>query len=300
MKGPDFLVIGAAKCGTTTLHHWLRQHPQVFVPATKEPRHFALAGRVPALVGRGDMEAMGEAVVEPAAYEALFAERGAALAAGEVSPLYLFEPGTAERIHAAEPGMRIIAVLRDPAERAFSSWLHLVRLGREDVTPFSRALDAEEERAGEPRALLWHYRAAGFYDRLLAPYFRLFPRERIHVLLAEDLASDPHDAMKRIFEFLGVDASFVPETGERHNVGSVARRNGLHAFLHGDHPVKSVLRRVIPGPVRRRLVDTAAALNRHRPQLDGPTRGRLVEAFRPDILALERRIDRDLSAWLRP
>ncbi|HEX6473777.1 MAG TPA: sulfotransferase, partial [Candidatus Limnocylindria bacterium] len=129
---PNFLVIGAAKSGTTALWSLLRQHPQVFMPALKEPHHFAFDADQPAPQFRGPGANLHrDAVTGTDAYRALFADAGEALAVGEASATYLYVAASVERIRAAIPDARLVAILRQPADRAYSSYLHLKRQGRE-------------------------------------------------------------------------------------------------------------------------------------------------------------------------
>lgn len=299
MKWPDFLVIGAAKCGTTTLHHHLRAHPGLFLPERKEPKFFAFDGRKPDYSGRGDEAANRDVVTEVNDYQRLFLECAAGQVAGEVSPVYLYEPRALERVRERIPSAKIIAILRQPAERAFSSWLHLVRTGRETEMDFRKALLEEDRLRGQSRALLWHYADAGYYHRQLQPWFEAFPRERIQVHLQEDLNADPARVMSALYEFLGVDPDFTPAVEERHNVSHLRRRGALARFIEGENIVKRWIKPVIPEPIRRRLRSTVEELDQFRPELDPRLKEELTERFREDILRLQDLLERDLTRWLR-
>jgi len=265
---PNFFVIGAAKSGTTSLHHYLGQHPDVFVSLAKEPRFFAFHPE-PAweMAGPRDAEWLRtskEFVVEEDAYRAMFAgacER----ARGESSVVYLDTPVAAERIAARVPDARIIALLRDPADRAWSQYLQNRRYGLEPYT-LRAALAVEEERIAAGWAWRYLYRSRSLYHRNLQPWLRHFPPERILVLLTEDLADNPRSTLARAFAFLGVDPAVRVDTRVRHNQTRHRR-----------------------GRLRRPP---------HRP-LDPALRREMIEDFRDDVLALQDLLGRDLSRWLR-
>jgi len=201
---PNFLILGAQKAGTTALYAYLRWHPQVTGPSFKEvsffDRHYA----------RGERW-----------YRAHFpALRRAAV--GEASPSYLLHPLAPERVAGLLPNARLIALLRNPVERAFSHYQYEVSLGREPLS-FEDALAAEEERLrGEVERMLrdptyfsyawWNYTylARGRYAEQLERWYAVVPRERLLALFTEELAQDPGGTYRRVLEFLGLEAHELP------------------------------------------------------------------------------------------
>jgi len=194
---PDFLVLGAQKAGTTALYSYLRRHPGITGPSWKEvsyfDRHYA----------RG-----------PAWYRGNFPLRRAELV-GEASPSYLFHPLAPERAAALVPGARLIALVRDPVERAYSQYQHSVDFGREPLS-FEEALDREEERlegeverlCADPRyfsSAWWDhtYVARGLYAEQLERWYAAFPHEQLLVLANEELSERPAETYARVLEFLG-------------------------------------------------------------------------------------------------
>ena len=151
MPTPSFLIVGAQKSGTTSLYHYLSQHPQVFMSSVKEPNFFAFEGQQVDYRGPAGQPASINlySVTDWDDYQRLFADAGAAVALGEASTLYMAVPGTAERIRQRIPDVRIIAILRDPVDRAFSSYLHCRRTGREPYAEFETALQHERERIAD-------------------------------------------------------------------------------------------------------------------------------------------------------
>ncbi len=290
-RWPTFLVIGAYKSGTTTLHHLFRAHPQVFVPEFREPSYFAFAdGPDPT------NPTWGRAVREEADYRALFAAAGDATAVGEVSPEYLRTPAAAHSIARRIPDVTLLAVLRNPIDRAFSDWVMYRREGL-DKLDFPAALDVQEERRarGEPTGF---YLATGHYAEQLSHYVDVFGRERLHVWLYDDVSSDPRAAYAEMFTAIGVDPVVADLPLDWHNVGSVpasAQDRFAYAARARLRPLTS---RLPLAGVRRRVSEKLEA-RMVRPSMDAATRAKLVAHFRPDIERLQRLLDRDLSTWLR-
>jgi hypothetical protein len=300
---PNFLIIGAAKSGTTSLYRYLRQHPDVYMPAVKEPRFFAYAEDPPPMNGPGDErtnEAAG-AVYTRDAYRQLFAEATTETAVGEASPNYLYSATAPRLIHEHLPEARLIAILRHPVERAYSHFLHLVRSGREPLRDFGAALDAEPERIAAGWEWSWHYRHMGYYGEQLARYLEHVDREQLTVYLFEDFTADPVALAQDIFRVLGVDDAFVPDTSMRYEASGVPKSDRFQRFLlNPDHWIRRISRFLIPEPVRERLLIRMKNVNLEKPPLEPDVRERLTAAYRDDVLRLQDLIDRDLSAWLAP
>jgi Sulfotransferase family len=299
MTMPNFLIIGTAKSGTTALYNYLKQHPQVYMSSVKEPKFFAYEGEKLDFRGPGDRVANSSVVTDIEAYRALFAKASGETAVGEASPLYLYIPKARERIRHHVPEAKLIAILRNPAERAYSHFSQMVRDGREPLDDFSQALRAEEERIRDNWAFGWHYKRMGFYHAQLERYFDAFGREQIKVYLYEDLKTDPVGVLGETFRFLGVDDAFVPDISLKHNVSGIPKSQALHAFIRQSHPIKSVFKPFVPEGLRLRLKTSLRNRNlRQPPPLSPEARKELAEAYREDILKLQGLIRRDLSTWL--
>lgn len=292
---PNFLVIGAYKCGTTSLHHYLGQHPDIFMAARKEPNFFAFDTRQNTDITVGVQHpALAGAVTDLSEYEALFAGHGGRARVGEVSPEYLVNEWACARIAARIPDAKLIVVLRNPVDRAYSDYLMYVRDGLEHET-FERALELQDERS-ERGELTGYYLSTGHYADQIGRYDETFGPEQLHIALFDDLFGDRNDTLASIFEFLGVDPdveltperalnrSGVPDSGAMRIVFDLRRRLG------------PLLRRVVPDGVKHRL-DHAAQSRLVRPEMEPRTRQRLVEEFETDVAWLETRLGRDLSGW---
>ena len=304
---PNFLVIGAQKAGTTALYQHLKQHPDVYMSPIKEPHFLAFENRALDFRGPRDLETLGHMVVrDEGAYRELFAGADGARARGEASAMYLYMEEAVGGIGRRLPDAKLVAVLRSPADRAYSSFLHMVRDGREPIPDFGRALAAEEERIARNWSPIWHYRRMGFYHEQIQRYREAFGPERLRVYLYEDLESDPENVLRDIHEFIGVDPSFVPDVSSRYNVSGVPKNRRLHAlhrFLLRPNPVKTALKPFFPKRVRRRMVEGSLNTLRNRnlvkPPFPEEVRRGLVEGYREDVSRLEALIRRDLSGWLR-
>lgn len=304
---PNFLIVGAQKAGTTALYQYLRQHPEVFMSPIKEPHFFAFEEKDLDFRGPRDRETLGHMVVrDERAYRDLFAGAAGEKARGEASAMYLYMEEAVRGIGRHAPDAKLVAVLRSPAERAYSGFLHMVRDGREPIPDFERALAAEEERIRGNWSPIWHYRRMGFYHGQISRYREAFGPERLRVYLYEDLEKNPEGVLRDIHEFIGVDPSFVPDVSSRYNVSGVPKSKRLHAvhrFLLRPNPVKAAFKPFLPKKLRRRMVEGSLNTLRNRnlvkPPFPEEVRRGLIEGYAEDIQKLEILIGRDLSGWLR-
>jgi hypothetical protein len=288
---PDIVIIGAARCGTTSLHAYLREHPQVFMSREKETDYFSLGDLPSDDVPRNASAYRARTRDE---YERLFRGAGDARAVGEASPTYLFYPRSAERMQQAIPAAKVICILRDPVERAYSHFALARKMGFEPVEDFAAAVALEEERWVSDRSMRFTYVRASYYHEGLKAFCDRFPREQILVLQFEQLASDPVATMRTIYDFIGVDASFSPDVSIRHN-RSMLPRSGLVREMFG-RPFR--LRRFLQRNLPPRLVTRLGnAIMRPPPGVAAGTRATLVPRFVEDVRRLEALLGRDLSAW---
>jgi hypothetical protein len=214
---PNLFIIGAMKSGTSSLHEYLHQHPEIFMARMKEPQYFA-----PHKTRWGQRWGQGMPYPQPGMrwYLDLFRDAGNVKYAGESSVSYTAIPwvsGCEKRIHAFNPAARLIYIMRDPVERALSHYWHFVADGREDRPPLLAVRRKEE------------YVARSDYARQLAPYFATFAPAQIFTLTLEELDADSALWMRQIFTWLGVDPT-VPVKTVRFNVGKsqlLQTRRGL-------------------------------------------------------------------------
>lgn len=204
LRLPHFLVLGTQKGGTTSLQKLLERHPGVFLPPCKEVHYFSLHADQPA-----------------SWYAAHYADARLGQRRGDITPFYLFHPQAPERIHRLIPRVRLIALLRDPVERALSQVFHAQRHGFETLA-VNDALAAEPARlaSGDPYSFQKHsYLARSRYLEQLERYEALFPRRRLLVLKSEDLFNDTAVVWKRIQHFLRLRSRPLPIALPRANAG---------------------------------------------------------------------------------
>jgi hypothetical protein len=294
MTLPNYIVVGAAKAGTTALYHYLAEHPQVFMSPVKETNYFAygLDPEGKPICGGPDVRRFR--VKTLAQYERLFAGAGDALAVGEASPLYLECPPAAARIRELLPAARIICSIRNPVDRAYSDYqMHLRHEGR----------PLDPERDLHPAAA-WarpdsHWVQIGNYYEQLARYFELFPRNQILVCLFDDLKRSPRGVMEEVYRFLGVDPAFVPDFDTPHAPGGLPVSRILES-LFTNKAIQSAVKPLIPSGaanwikrVRRRNLQPA-------PRLPAELKRELTGQFREDITRTSALIGRSLNHWLQP
>lgn len=299
MTLPNFLIIGAAKAGTTALHRYLQEHPQIFMSQKKEPQFFALEGEKADFQGPGD-GINYKYITNLQSYCDLFQDVTDELAIGEASPWYLYIPKASERIKHYIPDAKLIVILRDPVERAYSNFLNSVRENLEPIADFPQAMQAESERMELNWSPRWFYKQRGFYYPQLKRYFDQFDKNQIKVYLYEDLQSDAIGLVQDIFRFINVDDTFVPNTSQKHNVSRIPRNKVLDKLFRQPNSMKSSLKPFLPSSLRKQIKTNLINLNfQKKPQLLPEVRKQFIDEYREDILKLQELIQRDLSRWLK-
>lgn len=300
MTLPNFLVIGAAKAGTTSLRTYLDQHPEIFVAARGEPSFFAHEGETPAFSGPGDAEWANAFVTDLEAYRGLFAGAADHRAVGEISPRYLYFEKAPERIASHVPETRLIAILRHPVDRAYSHFL--MNRGRdcEPATTLAEAIDREAEREAQGWGWDWRYVGAGLYHGQMERYYARFPKERIKVFLYEDLR-DQDAFFSEMFRFLGVNPDFRPDTSARSRKASLPKSYALQRLVKESGGAREVLKQLMPAGVRSRAKQWATSWNAKTPERLAPEirRDLFERCFAEDCRRLEPLIGRSLAEWFR-
>jgi hypothetical protein len=295
---PNLLIVGAAKSGTSSLCEYLGQHPDIFMSPNKEPEFFAWEGKKKEMQGPRARQALNRVVTEMDAYENLFNEASDQKIVGEASTAYLYRPLAPARIRHHIPDAKLIAVLRNPIDRAYSAYVHARRERREPLSDFAEALAAEPTRIRDGWGATTHYTEMGMYAQQLERYKVLFPTEQIRVYLHDDLARDPVALVQDAFRFLNVDSNFEPDVARKFNQGTMVRSARGHILIHS-RPIRSLGRFLLPARLRRSLYSNFRRWNRFpvdslRPEL----RENLARIFEAEIHRLSRMVGRDLSPWL--
>ncbi|NDV99601.1 sulfotransferase [Salipiger sp. PrR002] len=296
---PDFLIIGAARSGTTALYSQMRQAPDIFMPALKEPNFFSYEGEALTCQGPG-AEYINNSITEADAYKALFAKAPDGAICGEASPLYLYAPRAPERILHHVPKVRMIVVLRNPVEQAFSHFLYATRHRIETETDFLRALDQEEARLRAGWQPLFGYSSFPRYGEQLARYFKLFPRESFLIRRYEAFRDTPDAVLRDALAFVGADPDFQPVQTEGVNAGGTPRNRAFQDFLMRPNPITGAIGLVVPRETRWKIRDWLAGFNTRRGlEMPEAARAILTERLREDVAHLSDVLGEDFSDWLR-
>ena len=298
MALPDFLLVGAPKAGTTALHVALASHPQLFLSPVKEPKFFLTDGAQPAGPGGpGDAQTFREYVWKREDYEGLFDGAPAGTLRGESTTLYLRDPAAHERIARLVPDARLVAVVRDPVDRAHSNWTHLRSAGLEPETDFLRACGLEQSRVERGWGPFWRYVELGRYGAQLDHLYSVFPREQVHVVLYRDLRREPVSTLDGICAFLGVDAGLVGSVPAS-NVTAAPAASGLtDRLVTKAGPVLDRLPPAVRHPVTSRVRQRLQREQRTRCPLTPDQRARLLPRYDDDVRLLERLTGLQLDHW---
>jgi len=304
---PTFLIIGAGKSGTTALHHYCDQHPEVFMTRIKETNFFELEGQKIHFSQEEDPRQFHhypQSINNLEDYKALFqAADGSEKARGETSPMYLYGKKAPWNIKAYVPNARLIAILRQPTDRLYSRFLHLCRDGEQPTDDFRDALD---------RSTLWWQRndlvKEGFYYTHLKRYFELFERSQIKVFLYEDLRQDAAKLMQELFTFIGADPAFRPSLETEYNVSGIPKNKVLDKLIGSNSIIIKTAKTVAPAvvaqlkrsPAAQKKLTDLRKKNLDRPPPSPDIRRRFLdEVYGKEIEQLAKLLGRDLSHWMR-
>ena len=286
---PNFFIVGAARSGTTSLVDSLNQHPDVFIPVVRAPNYFLPD------TGIDDWEA----------YLSLFKGAGAAHAVGEASTEYLFDEGAPGRIHGRFPDAKIVIILRNPVEMAYSLWRYMVVTGSE-AKDFAEAIGDRErnyrmsqefKRSCEGYWASYLYVERARYSGQVKRWIDTFGAARVRIYIFEAFVRNPVEICQDLYEFLGVDRSFVPDCRVLNESGDLR----FSVFKSMRRTLYPVVRDLIPLPLRTRLAVYFKALmtaKGNRTGLDPVVRMELGELFREDIAGLESLLGRTIDDWM--
>ncbi len=291
MKQLDFMCIGVQKGATTSIHQILKQHPQIFLPNVKEVLFF-------------DRDENFEQGISW--YQEHFKEAKSTQTIGEVCPSYIYDAKAPKRIYDYNPNIKLILILRNPADRAFSQYK--MRVGRGDEKRrFEDAVKTELQKIknNEDYPLPEHYIARGFYDKQIIRYFELFDKKNILILLfKKDFLDNKKETIKKILDFINVDSSVSLPLNIKATPDVNWKSQFLNKILNTANPINQFAKKIIPSKKTRLKIKyffsnfnqkaTASKLELEeiRPFL-------INEVYKESILNLEKLIDKDLSNWLK-
>ena len=301
---PNFIIIGAGKSGTTALHNYCHAHPEVFMTGVKETNFFELEGKPIESNSISDPERLyhyPQSINNWEDYKNLFKEVENEIAYGETSPMYLYGKRAPFHIREKLPYVKIIAILREPVNRLYSRWLHLLRDGNDPIGDFENSMD---------KSSIWWRRndlvTEGFYFDHLKRYYELFPKEQIKVFLYDDLRQDSSKVMRELFDFIGVDSNFVPDLDREYNVSGKPKNAILDKLVGANSILIKTAKSVAPGLVEKlkessgvnKVLLDVRKQNMERPDISMAFKKQLYDSvYKSQIEQLETLIDRDLSKW---
>lgn len=308
---PNFFIVGAPKAGSTSLFHYLDEHPEVFMSYIKETNFFShepitrqklyyeetiavpVSGKRKGVVGKHKLYQDAKRIDTFEKYESLFEEGAGKKAVGEASVSYLFYPEVPPALHAYQPEARIVMILRDPVERSYSHYLMDERLGLTNLS----LEDVIHRRVDHPKLHLYYQQfvEVSLYYEQVKRYLDTFGKDQVKIIWFDDLKADTDAAISEVLEFIGVDSTFRPDTEASYNkflmptnafVGRLYKNQRLRTFTRSLLPNKTVEK------VKQKLFSGPG-----KPEMNPETRRYLRDFYREDVIALEKLTGRDLSHW---
>ena len=282
-KMPEFIIIGAAKSGTTALYEYLVEHPDVFMSPIKETNFFAWDDNdVKSIFGHKPKNYFP--VKSISKYQEIFAKAEADKVCGEASPLYLESATATKKIHGMIPDVKIIVILRNPADRAFSDYCMQIRHSyTEKTVEVGLAPDSHSVQGGN-------------YYTMLKQYYDIFPSENILVLKFEDLKNNPEKQAQKLFNFIGVDGKFLPDFNKRHNPGGYPRNmfiNKVLAVASRRETMKWLTPNWLVQLIKRRREGNWADLPEFPPEI----RSQLVDSYKDEVGKLSQLTGLNFDEW---
>ncbi len=299
----EFVIAGAPKAGTTALHGALATHPDLYLTSVKEPKYYLTGGFRPSRAtqrGPGDAHSAREWIWRRDRFLGLFDAAPVGAVRGEATPFYLYDADAVRRLVEDVPDVKVIAVIRDPVDRAYSNWMHLWADGLEPEVDFATAVDLEPARIAAGWAPFWHYRGLGRYGEQLQRLFTLVPREHVLVVRYRDLVREPDRTLDRACEFLGVRTGvvhlvapdnvkpFVADTTANRALGYAVRTGAAAGAWLPPEAWRVASRPLIAARHRRGGV---------RPTLSTETRRRVLDGLLDDIGLLEDITGESFDDW---
>lgn len=293
---PDFLLVGAAKSGTTTLHNYLEYHPQIAMAKIKEPHFFSFYGR------STSVPAQNKVINDIGGYAQLFSSRKGQLL-GEASTTYLLHwevtIDSIKKLYGEKHQMiKVILQLRNPVERAFSHYNYLIRNGHEDMS-FEQAL--LPHNIAERKKLRWgfDYLSPGLYAEAVMAFLETFPNT---LLVFSDELPDRNPLLNRVTNFLEINPFDFDKLPTIHaNPSGRIAKGSVSNLLLRPSPIKSVVKSLLPsGAVRawKRRKEKGLHQVIEKQELQPDLRKQLVDYYTQDIKQLEEILQKDLSSWL--
>lgn len=296
IEKPNLFIVGAAKSATTSLYRYLSQHPAIFFCNLKEPGYFSSKYKNFPHNGPGDYIADNVTIKEESKYIDLFKSVKNEKIIGEASVDYLYYYNTAYDINKFSSNAKIIIILRNPVDRAFSTYVHLRGAGRENLT-FEEALQQEKSRMNNNYEFIWFYKDVGKYYQQVKTYLEVFGEENVLIILFDELKKDIKSVMKKIMFFLNINPNVSIDDQIKYNFSGIPKYKIIDLILK-NRELQHLAKKVFPARIVRRIGYKMLEKNLKKPILAKKTRFELIKYFTDDIIMLQNLIGRNLSMWL--
>lgn len=293
-----FFILGAPRAGTTSLYYYLLQHPQIYIPPEKELYFFVSDAWKP--IDKNDVLGLHIDQADLDAYLQKFDNRQQRPISGDATTWYLYHPAAAARIHHYFPEAKMMALLRNPIERAYSHYQYNRQKGREPLSSFEEAIEQETNRQAQGWKDNYHYIQMGYYFQQIQRYLKYFKPEQLRFYLYEDIQNRPKWLVQDIFNFLNLPTSPV-DVSQRINVSGEAKLSWLSKSLQKIRPIKDFFRaRIQPAQwLKLRSQYESWQFNKTK-KISNETKLKLINQYAEDIQNLQTYLQVDLSHWLKP
>jgi hypothetical protein len=282
---PNFLIVGAPKCGTTALYRYLQSHPEVFMPKVKEPYYFIQPKEI---IGHGPKDLSWRTMVDDKnEYYKLFQDADSKnKAIGEASAGYLyFHKESIPKIKAEIGDPKIIILIRNPIERAFSSHIHHVRAGRESIS-FMDAWMAQKQRKEAGWWFGFQLRDVGLYSEGISAFQKSF--SEVMIIKQEDLLKKTNDTLAEIYKYLNLSPGYFVDIQRRFNENILPRSSKVKLIVD-----KFERRQIFP-----KIVKKITSINSYKPILSIQDAQKIAQEFEEDLKITGKLCNKDLSGWL--
>ena len=306
IRKPNLFIVGAPKCGTTSLCKYLEQHPQIYISPHKEPNYF----------GSDLVTNPRKPPMRLEEYLELFKEADVSVV-GEGSTWYLYSQTAPKDIISFSENSKILIVLRNPVDFLYSYHNQSLLELTEDITDFQEALLAETDRRkglripkGCIRNFALYYREVASFSKYVENYLNLFGQDRVHIILFDDFVNSTSLVYRNILKFLEVDDSFEANYSVYNSNTQIANVKAYRAVKRVKwwtqtigHQLKGLpfyyrLRKLNSRLFENKILSTSFIKKSERPPLPENLRNELIQVFRPEIQRLEMVLSRNLSHWL--
>jgi hypothetical protein len=293
MTKPNFLIVGVARCGTTSLYKYLSQHPDICFSEQKEPKFFSSLDLSFPLNGRGDLEVQNEMIRTEQEYFDSFSQCKSQVIGEASSDYFYFHEKTIPRIKQYLGDVKIIIVLRNPFERSFSAYSNMIRDSREELS-FYEGLLKENLRKNCNYDWMWFYRSGSLFAEGVKNFIDNF--SHVHIVFNADLANNTQHTLKQCFAFLGVKEDFVPFDLTKYS-HSGRPKNRMIKFFARRSGITYILRRFLIRVIPRNYLELVARNVLTKGEIDDRAMNLLRDELNSDISNLEQVLAKDLSKW---